>query len=50
MDNDDELEYCLTTRENPLVVYVPTEYTTNEYKYYTNYSMANLWNYTYFGT
>lgn len=45
LDNDDDLEYCLTTRENPLIIYVPTELTSTEYKQYTSQAMNNLENY-----
>lgn len=27
MDNDDDLEYCITTKDYPLIVYIPTELT-----------------------
>ena len=34
MNDDDEMEYCISTPENPLIVFLPTELTMNEYKNY----------------
>lgn len=42
LDNDDELEYCFTQPHNPLVVYVPTDLTPDEFREHTKISIDNL--------
>ena len=49
LDNDDEMEYCFTHSTNPLIVYVPTDLTNEEFKEYTKLAISNLESYKHYG-
>eukprot|EP00347_Sterkiella_histriomuscorum_P006217 403353614 len=49
LENDDELEYCLTTQNNPLIIYVPTDFNTDEFRFCTKIAIDNLESYKHFG-
>lgn len=42
MNDDDEMEYCISTPENPLIVFLPTELTMNEYKNYMTVALQSI--------
>ena len=42
LDNDDDIEYCQTSFNNPLVIYVPSDLTQDEYRVYTKVASDNL--------
>jgi hypothetical protein len=42
LDNDDEIEYCFTQQSNPLIIYVPTDLTQEEFRDYTKIAISNL--------
>ena len=42
LDNDDEIEYCFTQSTNPLIVYVPTDLTPEEFRDYSKIAISNL--------
>lgn len=42
LGDDDEMEYCLTTYEKPLLVFIPTELSMNEYKNYMTVALQSI--------
>ena len=42
LGEDDEMEYCITTPENPLIVFLPTELSMNEYKNYMTVALQSI--------
>lgn len=42
MNDNDEMEYCLSTPANPLVIFLPTELTMNEYKNYMTVALSAI--------
>ncbi|CDW88787.1 UNKNOWN [Stylonychia lemnae] len=50
LDNEDELEYCLTTYYNPLIIYVPSDFNQEQYRMFTKIAIDNLENYKHFGS
>ena len=45
LDNDDELEYCITTQLQPLVVYIPSDFNQEEYRLFTKLAIDDLESY-----
>jgi hypothetical protein len=45
LDNDDEIEYFFTQQANPLIVYVPTDLSNDEFRDYTKITISNLESY-----
>lgn len=41
LDNDDDLEYYITSKDNPFIIYVPGELQLHEYKLCTNEALRN---------
>lgn len=45
LENDDEIEYFFTQQNNPLIVYVPTDLSNDEFRDYTKITISMLESY-----
>ena len=42
LPDDEEMEYIITTPEHPLIIFIPTELTMNEYKNYMTVALTSI--------